>query len=194
MRISSWIARIEDAIIRRLRGMSPDEWAIDRLRARGARIGKDCLIHTRGFSTEPYLIDIGDHVAIASGAQFVTHDGAVWLFRDRHPRIQVMGRITVGNNTYIGLNCIILANTTIGSNCIIGAGSVVRGVIPDNSVVMGNPARIVMPTSLAETMVTCHKHRLDTLSLPAGERDRIIKEHFGLLQACARAEESPGDH
>jgi len=181
MRMSSWIAKVEDIILRQLRGKSSEDWIIDRLRARGARIGKNCRIHSRGFSNDLYLIDIGDHVAVASGTQFVTHDGAAWLFRDKQPQIQLPGRIAVGNNTYIGLNCIILPNTAIGNNCIIGAGSVVRGVIPDNSVVLGNPARVVMSTSVAEKIMIHHKHRLDTLSVPAEERERIIKAHFGLL-------------
>ena len=181
MRISSWIAKIEDTIMRQLSGKSLEEWTVDRLRARGVRIGKNCRIYTQGFSNDPYLIDIGDHVGIAPGTQFVTHDGAINLLRDKYPEIQLMGRITVGNNTYIGLNCIILPNTIIGRNCIIGAGSVVRGVIPDNSVVLGNPARTVMSTSLAEKLLIHHKHRLDTLLVPAKDRERIIKAHFGLL-------------
>jgi len=181
MRISSWVAKIEDSVLRQLRGKSPEEWTIDRLRVRGVRIGKNCRIYAQGFSNDPYLVDIGDHVLVAPGTQFITHDGAVCLFRDKHPQIQLLGRITVGSNTYIGLNSIILPNTVIGNNCIIGAGSVVRGVIPDNSVVLGNPARIVMSTSLAEKTLVHHKHRLDTLSVPAAERERIIKAHFGLL-------------
>ncbi len=181
MRISSWIAQIEGLILRRIRGKSPEEWAIDRLRASGVRIGKNCRIYTQGFSTDPYLVDIGDNVYIAEGTQFVTHDGAVCIFRDKYPQIQLLGRITVRSNTYIGLGCIILPNSVIGNNCIIGAGSVVRGVVPDNSVVMGNPARVVMATSLAAKTMVHHKHRLDTLSMPAAERKRFIQKHFGLL-------------
>ena len=45
----------------------------------GVRIGKDCKIHADPeicFSTEPFLIAIGDHVLIANGVRFLTHDGA----------------------------------------------------------------------------------------------------------------------
>jgi putative colanic acid biosynthesis acetyltransferase WcaB len=49
----------------------------------------------------------------------------------------------IGNNVDIGVNCVILGNITIGNNVIIGAGSVVLKNIPDNSVVVGNPARII---------------------------------------------------
>lgn len=44
---------------------------------------------------------------------------------------------------FVGANAIILPNTKIGSNCIIGAGSVIATDIPDNSVVVGNPCKII---------------------------------------------------
>lgn len=43
--------------------------------------------------------------------------------------------IIIGENTWIGAGCIILRGTTIGKNCIIGAGAIVKGNIPDNSIV-----------------------------------------------------------
>lgn len=55
----------------------------------------------------------------------------------------MIGRISIGENSFIGCRCLILPNTEIGKNCIIGAGSVVKGRIPDNSVVVGNPAKII---------------------------------------------------
>jgi len=52
-----------------------NEQRIAMLRARGVKIGRDCVIFTTEFSTEPYLVEIGDHVAVAGGTQFLTHDG-----------------------------------------------------------------------------------------------------------------------
>ena len=54
---------------------------------------------------------------------------------------------TVGDNTVIGMGSIILSGAVIGKNCIIGAGSLVTGKmnIPDSSLVMGSPAKIVRP-------------------------------------------------
>ena len=54
---------------------------------------------------------------------------------------------TVGDNTVIGMGSIILSGAVIGKNCIIGAGSLVTGKmnIPDGSLVMGSPAKIVRP-------------------------------------------------
>jgi acetyltransferase-like isoleucine patch superfamily enzyme len=149
------------------------------LREDGVRIGANCLVYTPYFSTEPYLIEIGDHVAISSGTEFVTHDAAGWLFED-HPDMDVFGRIRVGDNTYFGTNCTVLPGTTIGRNCVIGSGSVVRGAIPDDSVVMGNPARVIMKTPLLKMLLVNHTHRLDTRHLPAGEKEQVLRRHFGL--------------
>lgn len=158
-----------------------NERRISKLREYGVRIGEHCLINTTSFSTEPYLIEIGDHVAISTGVQFITHDGAGWLFEETDPHMDVFGPIRVGNNTYFGTNCTVLPNTRIGSNCIIGSGSVVRGVIPDDSVVFGNPALVVMKTSLMKQLLVNHKHRLDTRNLPPKEKEQIVRRHFGLV-------------
>lgn len=57
---------------------------------------------------------------------------------------------TIGDNVYIASNSTVIGNISIGNNVIIGAGSVVTKDIPDNSVVVGNPARILK--ALDETM------------------------------------------
>lgn len=51
--------------------------------------------------------------------------------------------ITIGDDVWIGGNVVVLPGITIGNNVIIGAGSVVTTDIPDNCVVVGNPARII---------------------------------------------------
>jgi len=48
--------------------------------------------------------------------------------------------ITIGNNVFIGINALIMPGTTIGDNVIIGGGSVVRGDVPSDSIMIGNPA------------------------------------------------------
>jgi len=157
-----------------------NELRVKYLRRRGAKIGKDCLIFSIDFSTEPYLIEIGNHVVVSPGSTFITHDGSVWLFRDKYPNITVFGKIIIGDNSFIGINSIILPNTEIGSNCIIGAGSVVRGRIPDNSVVMGNPAKVVMKLNFAEKFLINNKNRVDTKHMKPEERKDILLKHFGM--------------
>lgn len=52
-------------------------------------------------------------------------------------------RPTIGNNVTLGANVVIIGRVSIGDNVVIGAGSVVVKDIPDNAVVVGNPARII---------------------------------------------------
>jgi len=146
------------------------------LRKRGVKIGENCRISNIKYSTEPYLVEIGDHVAIASRTEFITHDGGVWVFRHEQTEIDLFGKIKIGNNTFIGVGCIIMPNTTIGNNCVIGAGSVVRGVIPDNSVVIGNPAKVIMKTSIYKRLVEFNPYKMDGLNLTYKEKRKAITE------------------
>ena len=110
-------------------------------RNQGAQVGQGCRFYTRILGDEPYLVRIGDHVTVAAGVTFVTHDGAAWSGRQEIPDLQVFGPIIIGNNCVIGQNAILFPNIRIGDNCIIGAGSVVISDIPSNTMVMGVPAR-----------------------------------------------------
>ena len=53
--------------------------------------------------------------------------------------------ITVGDNVWIGAGVQVMPGVTIGSNVVIGGGSVVVKDIPDNSVAVGNPCRVIRP-------------------------------------------------
>lgn len=111
------------------------------LRRQGARIGENCYIIPTSLGTEPYLVTIGNHVAIATGVEFITHDGGAWVFRDQVPDIQVFGPIVIEDNCIIGQNAILFPNIRIGHNSIVGAGSVVISDVSPNTIVMGIPAR-----------------------------------------------------
>lgn len=111
-------------------------------RSIGVRMGKGCRLIDVEFSTEPWLITLGDRVS-ATRTRFETHDGGVWVFRETDPEIDVVKPITVGSNVFIGFGTIILPGVTIGDNVVIGAGSIVSRDIPANSVAVGAPARVI---------------------------------------------------
>lgn len=110
-------------------------------RKQGAHIGEDCSIIPTHLGTEPYLVKIGNHVTVASGVSFITHDGGCWIFRDEFPDLQVFGPIIIEDNCVIGQNAVLFPNIRIGKNSIVGAGSVVITDVPPNTIVMGIPAR-----------------------------------------------------
>lgn len=149
------------------------------LRRKGMKIGQNCSIRTMSFSTEPFLIEIGNDVGISTGTQFVTHDRSIRCFRDE---IQggIFGKIKIGNNVMIGINCIILLNTTIGDNCIVGAGSVVRGHFPGNSVILGNPAKVVLSMNMQKMIFHSSPGFIKTNNLPEKEARKLVKKHFGI--------------
>jgi sugar O-acyltransferase (sialic acid O-acetyltransferase NeuD family) len=73
----------------------------------------------------------------------LTHNCKVGDFVEISPAAILLGRCTVGSYTQIGANATILPDITVGSNVVIGAGAVVTKNVPDNSVVYGNPAKII---------------------------------------------------
>ncbi len=123
-----------------------NRWLLRSFVRRGLKLGRDVrIIGKPEFGGEPYLITIGDHVTVSTHVEFVTHDGATWVFRDRseYQGLQRFGPIEIGNNCFIGTRSVILPGVRIGDNCVVGAGSVVTRSVPDNTVVVGAPARAI---------------------------------------------------
>ena len=94
------------------------------------------------------LIEIGDRCVISANVRLLTHDysytTALISVGETPPTyIAIIKGIKIGNNVFIGMNCLLLPGTIIGDNVIIGAGAVVRGTVPSNVVILGNPAMIV---------------------------------------------------
>jgi acetyltransferase-like isoleucine patch superfamily enzyme len=152
------------------------------MRKRGVRIGFGCDLITDvvNFGSEPYLIQIGNCVTVTSGVKFINHDASTRLFRDRFPEMNKYGNvfapITIGSNSFIGVNAILLPGTKLGDNTIVGAGSIVKGEFPGNSVIAGVPARRLY--SVDEFI---EKVQNNMVLLQATNRDELKKEltqHF----------------
>lgn len=73
----------------------------------------------------------------------ITHDCTIGDFVEISPSVNILGRVTIKSFTQIGAGSTILPDVTIGKNVIIGAGSVVTKDIPDNSIAVGIPAKVV---------------------------------------------------
>lgn len=99
----------------------------------GVEVGKDCeFVDNPNWGSEPYLITVGNHVLISGGVTFATHDGATWVLRTKKKYDDTFkfGRITIGDNCFIGHGSIILPSVTIGADSVVAAGSVVTKSIP----------------------------------------------------------------
>jgi acetyltransferase-like isoleucine patch superfamily enzyme len=85
---------------------------------------------------------IGRGCDISAGVQIYTHSSARRCVSDRAVPIDRQP-VRIGDCTFIGASAVVLMGVTIGSHCVIGAGAVVRGNVPDFSVAVGVPARVV---------------------------------------------------
>jgi acetyltransferase-like isoleucine patch superfamily enzyme len=148
-------------------------------RAIGVQVGSDCRLlglQPGTFGTEPYLIKLGNHVTITAGVKFITHDGGVWVFREKFPDIDVIAPIVIGDNVFVGTNALLMPGVTVGSNCVIGAGAVVARDIPPGSVAVGVPARCVK--TIDEYWEKVRRRAVYVRSLPERERRAALQEQL----------------
>lgn len=128
------------------------------------------------WGTEPWLITLGRNVRITDGVRFITHDGAVSLFRPLVPDLEITKPIIIGNDVSIGNNVIIMRGVTIGSKVIIGAGSIVTRDIPDNSVAVGIPARVIKTAD--EYFDKIQRDSLHLGHLKGEKKDRALMKYY----------------
>lgn len=110
----------------------------------------------------------GDRESIVIGRGSNIQDNAVVHLDSHHPVIigenvtvghgAIVHGCTVGDNTLIGMGAIIMNDARIGRNCIVGAGALVtQGTqVPDNSLILGNPAKIKRSVTEAEIAENLH--------------------------------------
>ncbi|MFL2116463.1 DapH/DapD/GlmU-related protein [Marinilactibacillus psychrotolerans] len=124
--------------------------------------------------SRPFLVEIGKYCKITRGVHILTHDYSRSVIRTKYKKILNSAKPTkIGDNVFIGIRAIILPGVTIGSNVIIGAGSVISKDVPDNVVVAGNPATVIM------TIDKYYKNRNEKCLQEAVSYAQKIKEMTG---------------
>lgn len=171
-----WIKDIVRKMIYKERSSS--QAYISYMRSKGAKIGDRVTIFspktTNIDMTRPWLIDIGNDVQITEGVTLLTH-GYDWaVLKGVYGEILGSGGgIQIENNVFIGMKTTILKGVHVGNNVIIGANSLVNKDIPNNCVVAGNPARVIMPLD------KYYEKRKAAQYQEAEELVRLYREHYG---------------
>jgi acetyltransferase-like isoleucine patch superfamily enzyme len=149
---------------------------IEYFRTLGVIFGKNCrLVGKNDFGREPFLVTIGNHVSITTST-FITHDGGVWVFREQKPTINIIKPINVGNNVFIGADCLILPGVTIEDNIVLGARSVVTKNLAKNAVYAGTPARFIK--SIDDYWTGIEPYILNTKGLSKSDKDAFLKKLY----------------
>ena len=86
--------------------------------------------------------NIGNHCIINTGAS-IDHECTIADYVHISPHATLCGNVRVGEGAWVGAGATIIPNISIGKFCIIGAGATVINDIPDNTVAVGNPAKII---------------------------------------------------
>lgn len=146
--------------------VSPEKYA----KHIGVTIGLNCLISTRYWSSEPYLIKIGNNVQVTDNVLFYIHGGN--CIRKEYPDFDVFGKIEIEDWAYIGAWSHIMAGVTIGEGSLVAAGSVVTKSVPPHTVVGGNPAKIICTTQ--EFLERNEKYNLHKRLLGNEKKDYLL--------------------
>jgi acyl-[acyl carrier protein]--UDP-N-acetylglucosamine O-acyltransferase len=109
------------------------------LRSSGMVVGEQVgIVNCTLDSLFPFLIEIGSNV-LMTHATILAHDASPVVFGNRTR----VGRVRVLDHCFVGVGAVILPGVTIGPRAIVGANAVVSRNVPPDSVVAGNPARVV---------------------------------------------------
>ncbi len=140
-------------LLYRIRG----EFTTEKLISMGMTVGTN-FKRLHGVILDPghcWLIEIGNNVTMAPRVHILCHDASTKQFLN----YTKIGRVTIGDNVFIGAESVVLPGVTIGSNVIIGANSTITGDIPDGSVVAGSPARVICSL---DTYLEKEKNRMNS--------------------------------
>jgi acetyltransferase-like isoleucine patch superfamily enzyme len=101
-------------------------------RARGVRIGYKVRLLGHIDSVNPHLVSVGDYVVLGAHSALLTH----CPIKGAQP-------VSIGAYTYVAFGALILPGVSVGQYCVVGAGAVVTRSVSNESIVAGNPARVL---------------------------------------------------
>ena len=174
------------------------EYVMSLVRKVVAKIGQDSYI------VPPFRCDYGDHVFIGNNTYInynccfldsakVTIGDYVYMgpncniFTPCHPIHHELRKekvteyalpVTVGSHSWIGGDVVITPGVTIGENCVIGAGSVVTKDIPDNSIAVGNPCKVIRQVNDKD------REYINSLILDDETKDSKYKQEHGYIYSA----------
>ncbi|AFQ45946.1 acyltransferase [Desulfosporosinus meridiei] len=109
-------------------------------------MGENVMIQSRKIPLYGRLIRFHNNIMVASNVTFLTHDVTHNILNKAFPDhkfTEKIGCIEIMDDVFIGANSTILYNVRIGPQAIVAAGSVVTKDVPENTIVGGNPARVI---------------------------------------------------
>ena len=107
-------------------------------------LGEDFFANHGTVMLDGGKITFGNNVLVGPGCGF--HTAGHPIDKERRNDWQVYNKpITVGNNVWFGAGVQVMPGVTIGNDCVIGAGSIVVSDIPDGSIAVGNPCKVIRP-------------------------------------------------
>lgn len=168
-------------ILYRLRG----EYTTEQLLKMGMKVGKN-FGRLNGVILDPshcWLIEIGDNVTMAPRVHILCHDASTKQFMN----YTKIGRVTIGDNVFIGAESVVLPGVTIGNNVIVGANSTVTHDIPDNTVVAGTPAKLICTL---DDYLNKEKERMK--SAPCYDEDYTLRKDVSMEKRMKQKEELKG--
>jgi acetyltransferase-like isoleucine patch superfamily enzyme len=174
--------KLKKTVLRLLRPVALRYFPIAYARSMGVNISSGCRWispDAATFGSEPYLVHIDDHVSIGGRVRFITHDGGVWVFRKELPDLDVVDRIRIGNNVFIGNDTVILPGVQIHDNVVIGTRAVVTRDIPSHSVAVGVPARVV--STLEDYKKRCLEKGLNTKGISPQRKAEFLSRSVPCL-------------
>lgn len=111
----------------------------------GIVLGEHVFVNCNCTFLDGAMITIGAHTLIGPDVKIYTPQHPMDFVLRRLP-MEYAYPVTIGEDCWIGGGVVICPGVTIGDRCVVGAGSVVVRDVPSDTVVAGNPARIIRPT------------------------------------------------